>query len=82
MPLELEQKYYDDHKAELLQHHAGKFVLIVKGELVGVYDRHEDAYAAGIAKFGNVPMFITRVQLEDPPASLPAMTLGLIGARS
>jgi hypothetical protein len=57
-------------------------VLIVKGELVGAYDRHEDAYAAGIAKFGNVPMFITRVQLEDPPASLPAMTLGLIGARS
>ena len=79
MPFETEQRYYDEHKAELLQHHEGKFVLIIGGELVGVFDRQEDAYAAGIARFGNVPMFIKSVQRADPPVSIPAMTLGLIG---
>ncbi len=82
MSFELEQKYYNDHKAELLSHHDGKFVLIVGEELVGAYDRQEDAYRAGVARFGNVAMFIKRVQAEDPPVSIPAMTLGLISAHS
>jgi hypothetical protein len=80
MAFDVEQKYYDEHKAELLQHHAGKYVLIVKGQLVGVFDRQEDAYSAGISQFGNVPLFIKRVTADDPPVSIPAMTLGLIGA--
>ncbi len=81
MPFELEQKYYDEHREELLQHHEGKIALIVKEQLVGVFDRQEDAYEAGIAKFGNVPLFIKRVQRDEPRVSIPAMTLGLIGAR-
>ncbi|MBI4487095.1 MAG: hypothetical protein HY655_13905 [Acidobacteria bacterium] len=81
MVFEIEQKYYDEHCEELLRHHEGKCVLIVKDQLVGVFDRQEDAYEAGIARFGNVPLFIKRVLREEPRVSLPAMTLGLIGAR-
>ena len=81
MPFEREQKYYDEHKAQLLQHHGGKFALIVGGELVGAFDRQEDAYRVGIKRSGNVPMFIKLVQHDDPPVSMPAITLGLISAR-
>ncbi len=81
MLFELEQKYYDEHREELLQHHEDKFALIVNEQLVGVFDRQEDAYEAGIAKFGNVPLFIKRVLRDEPRVSIPAMTLGLIGAR-
>ena len=82
MPFEKEQQFYDEHKQELLQHHEGKFVLIVGGELVGAFDRQEDAYAAGIARFGNVPMFMKFVQRDDLPVSIPAMTLGRIGGNT
>lgn len=81
MPFELERTYYDEHKVELLQHHEGKFVLIVGEALFGTFDRQEDAYAAGIARFGNVPMFIKLVQHDDPPVSIPALTLGLLRVR-
>ena len=81
MPFEQEQKYYDDHKAQLLQHHEGKFALIVGEEFVGAFDRQQDAYRVGIERFGNVPMFIKLVQHDDTPVSMPALTLGLISAR-
>lgn len=82
MVFEQEQKYYDDHKPELLKHHLGKFVLIVKSELIGAYDHEEDAYSVGISKFGNVPLFIKCVEVDEPPTTMPAMTLGLIRAGS
>lgn len=82
MPFEREQKYYDDHKRDLLEHHAGKYVLVVGDELVGTFDNQEAAYGVGIERFGNVPLFIKRVEADDPPASIPAMTLGLISAHS
>ena len=82
MPFEQEQKYYDEHKVRLLQHHEGKCALIVGDELVGAFDRQEDAYRAGVERFGNVPMFIRLVQHDDPPVSMPALTLDLISART
>jgi hypothetical protein len=82
MPFDTETRYFNEHRAELLKHYAGKFVLIVGAEFVGAYDRQEDAYAAGVSKHGNVPLFIKRVEDEDQTVSLPAMTLGLIHARS
>jgi hypothetical protein len=82
MPFEREQKFYDQHKAELLRHHLGKFVLIVGEELIGAYDEQEAAYRVGIERFGNVPLFIKLVEAQDPTVSLPALTLGLIGART
>ena len=82
MPFEREQKFYDDNRGDLLEHHVGKYVLIVGDELIGTFDDQEAAYGAGIGQFGNVPLFIKRVEADDPPASIPAMTLGLISAHS
>ncbi len=82
MPFDRERAYYEQHKEDLLRHHEGKFVLIVGEDLVGSFDAQGAAYEAGIAKYGNVPLFIKLVQRDEPKVSIPAMTLGFIGARS
>ena len=80
MPLETELRYFESKKPELLRHHEGKYVLIVGEELLGVFDHQDDAYRAGIAQKGNVPMLIKRVSTRDTTESVPAMVLGLIAA--
>jgi len=79
-PLGTELAYYETIKPALLQHHKGKFVLIVGTEQLGVFDKSEDAYKQGIALKGNVPMLIKKVQEIEPVAHIPAMVLGLINA--
>lgn len=82
MVLERELEYFDSIKAELLQRYEGKYALIVGAELLGVFDHPEEAYKAGIEKRGNVPMLIKQVLKQDAPARVPAMTLGLLRART
>jgi len=81
MALEREIHRFEALKAELLQHHEGKFALVVGEDLIGVFDREEDAYKAGIEGRGNVPMLIKRILRVELTESVPAMTLGLLGAR-
>jgi hypothetical protein len=82
MPLETELSYYESVKDELLQHHEGKFVLVINNEQLGVFDKSEDAYKRGIELKGNVPMLIKKVQKIEPVEHIPAMVLGLINAHS
>lgn len=82
MALERESTYYATIKEELLRHHEGKFALVVGEQLVGTFDTREAAYRDGIAKFGNVPMLIKRIERNEPTESIPAMTLGLIRVHS
>ena len=81
-PLSIELEYFESQKAELLKHHEGKFALIVGRNLLGVFDTHEDAYKAGVAQMGNVPMLIKRIARDEPTQSIPALTLGLFRASS
>jgi len=81
MPLETELEAFAQLKPELLQHHLGKFALIIGRDLVGTFDTREEAYRAGIEARGNVPMLIKLVVHEEPTESIPAMTLGLLTAR-
>jgi hypothetical protein len=80
MALETEVKYYESIKAELLQHHEGKYALIIGGELLGVFDHREEAYKTGIEKHGNVPMLIKLIARDEPTESVPAVNLGLFSA--
>ena len=79
-PIVQELAFFERNRSTLLERHAGKFVLVKGEELIGAYDSAENAYAAGVDKFGDVPMLIKRVQASDPEAALPALHLGLIGA--
>ena len=81
MPLEIELTHFDAIKGELLQHHEGKFALVIGTELLGVFDSGEAAYAAGLGKRGNVPMLIKQITQGERTESVPAMTLGLMSAR-
>jgi hypothetical protein len=81
MPLERELAFYESIKEQLLQHHEGKFVLIIGNEQLGIFDNSEDAYKHGIEARGNVPMLIKRIDRDEKVELLPAMVLGLINAR-
>ena len=80
MPLQDELTFFDSVKEELVQHHEGKFVVIIGHEQLGIFDRIEDAYKAGVDQRGNVPMLIKRISKEEPVESLPALSIGLISA--
>lgn len=80
MPLEQEQAYFDAIRARLLAEHPGKFALIRGSELIGTFDSEENAYVAGLERFGNTPFLVKQILPEDPVAHLPALSLGLIRA--
>ncbi len=56
MTLETKQRYFEEHRAESIQHHEGKFALVRNEALRGVYDTNEAAYEAGVEICGNVPI--------------------------
>ena len=78
--LKAERDFFEAHRAELLKEHKGKFVLIKDSQLVDTFDTAENAYVAGVQKFGNVPFLIKQVLEKDPVAHIPVLTLGLLGA--
>ena len=80
MPLEVELKYYNSIRTDLLKSHEGKFVLIIGEEQLGVFDSPEDAYEKGIESRGNVPMLIQAVEKTERVETIPSMVLGLINA--
>lgn len=82
MALERELAYFEARRQEWLQHHAGKFVLVVGDQLVGTYDTTARAYEAGVEAFGNVPMLIKQVTEADTPEQVPALALVLTDAPS
>jgi hypothetical protein len=80
MPLEIETKYFEDHKEEWMEHCEGKYALIKDPEFAGTFDTMEAAYRAGIERFGVVPFLIKKIQTEEPVQHLPALILGIIHA--
>lgn len=82
MPLETEIRFFNEHVAEWLAHHEGKFALVVGTELIDVFDTPASAYEFGVQRFGNIPMLIKQIGKEqDGVAYFPALNLGLIDAR-
>lgn len=80
MALDTELEYFEEHRAEWVEHHAGKFALVKAKTLHGVYDTQEAAYAEGVATFGIEPFLIKQILPEDEVHHLPAYHLGLMNA--
>lgn len=59
--LQKEYQFYLGLKADLLKQYKGKFALIKEQKVVGTFDTDQDAYKAGLEKFGNVPFLIIRL---------------------
>lgn len=64
--LKEEQEYFERNKKYYLQKYKNKFVLIKSQRFIGAYGSAEEAYSAGLRKFGNEPMFIKQVTKEEP----------------
>lgn len=79
-PLQEERAFFDANLDLLLKEHRGKFALIKGSELIGTFDTDENAYIEGVARFGNVPFLIRRIEEKEPTAQFPALSFGLMRA--
>jgi hypothetical protein len=76
--LEAEQAYYEQHKDELLAHHAGSYVVIHSDELLGAFTSEAEAYEAALNRYGNQPVLIRRVLRAQPMMQVPALVVGAV----
>ncbi len=81
MPLEKELAFFESKKAELLKTHAGKFALIHGDEFIDAFDTAENAYDAGVDKFGKAAFLVKRISNEPEVYRNQAFVLGLMNAR-
>jgi len=80
-PLAEERKFFSEHQSEWKDAHAGKFVLVKGKELVGTFNRAEDAIAEGARRFGKEPFLVRSVD-QEKDIYIPALALGILNARS
>jgi hypothetical protein len=76
-PLETELKTYEQHRDRLLGKQEGKYVLIHKDQVIGVYDSKMDAIAQGYHQFGNVPFLVKQVLKVESPEEFVSHALGI-----
>ncbi len=80
MALEIERKYLDSHKDELLKLYGGK-ILVIRGEQVtGAFDTIEEALQGAVAKHGLCDVLIRRPSEAQIEFCAPALTLGILNA--
>jgi hypothetical protein len=80
--LDVELKYLDSHKDELLKQYGGK-ILVISGEHVtGAFDTMEEALAGAVAQHGLANVLIRRPSEAQIEFSAPALTLGILSANS
>ena len=72
--LEQEIAAYNGMKAELEQHHMGKWVLIRGDELIGTFDTLDTAAQEAVSRFGRGPYLIRQVGAPDR-VTLPASVM-------
>jgi len=65
MALEQEYQVFQRELPTFLRDHEGEYVLIHGGE-VSFWKTGEEAYDAGIDRYGEVPMLIEKVEREPP----------------
>jgi hypothetical protein len=80
--LEEEMAYYNQHREEFLSKYEWKYLLIKGSELLGTFNDAQEAYREGLRRFGNVPFLIKSVLREERVQQIPALSLGIILARS
>ena len=80
-PLAEERQFFSEHQSEWRKTHAGKFVLVKGRELIGTFNRAEDAVAEGARRFGQEPFLVRSVD-QEKDIYIPALALGILNARS
>ena len=78
--LENELQYFEKNRKQWVSLYQGKFVLIKGEELLGIFDKPEDALAEGARRFGLASFLVLRVEETTEPIYIPALTLGILRA--
>jgi hypothetical protein len=60
--LKTELETYAERKPELLESSEGKFVVIQRASIAGVWDTYEEALRAGYEKFGLAPFLVKQIE--------------------
>jgi len=63
--LSIEQETFKTQIDQLLWRAEGKYVLIKKNRVIGVYESKLDAISEGYNRFGNVPFLVKEVTRFD-----------------
>ena len=63
--LERELATFERLKAGLLKTHHGKFALIKGDEFIDAFDTLDNAYKAGVVRFGREPFLIKRISEKE-----------------
>ena len=72
-----ELAYFDEIKDDLLKTNAEQFVLIKGKEFAGTFTAAEQAYEAGIKKYGAVSFLIKQILEKEPIHKIPALSTGV-----
>lgn len=80
MALEREREFYLQHFQEWLTENRGRFALIKEESLVGLFSSYDEALSEGARRFGAESFLVRPVLENQPEASIPALSLGLINA--
>ncbi len=78
--LQKEYQFYLKIRPDLLRQYGGKFALIKDEKLIGTFDTDQDAYKAGLEKFGNVTFLIIRIVEGEERIWIPVLSMGLLNA--
>lgn len=65
--LDQELAVFEEHRQRLLQESEGKYVLIYRTDLLGVFDSRLEAVHTGYQKLGPVPFLVKQIEEKDVP---------------
>jgi hypothetical protein len=65
--LEPELETFERHRDELLGKAEGKFVLIFREQIVGIFDTQNDAIQHGYRTLGNTPFLVKQILKVETP---------------
>jgi hypothetical protein len=79
-PLIEERDYFKEHQSEWKSVHPGQFVLVKGRQLVGAFNRAEDAIADGARRFGTEPFLVRCVEQAEEEVYIPTLALRILNA--
>ena len=69
--LKIELDFFEQHRQEWFEHHAGKIAVIHGTTVYGFYDNYENALQVGYDRCGLTLFLLREVSLEDEVIFMP-----------
>jgi hypothetical protein len=80
--LDVELRYLESHKEELLKQYGGKLLVISGEQVTGAFDTMEEALQGAATQHGLKNVLIRRPMEAQIQFTAPALTLGLLSANN